>query len=201
MTTIPANYLITEADGDAPMRGLSLTEPWATLVAIGAKKIETRSWGTDYRGPIVIHASVGMATAAADEIRLPGPIQDALRRQGIDPYTGLDLAADAAFSWDNPKAVRALVGAPTTTLMVQTRRRVLAFARLESCERITTHTALPAEPEASFGYYLTGRYMWGIADVVRLPIPYPAIGHLGLWPHHPDPDAALFVAGQKSWQR
>lgn len=34
------------------MRGLSLTQPWATLVAIGAKKIETRSWTTTYRGAL-----------------------------------------------------------------------------------------------------------------------------------------------------
>lgn len=31
------------------MKALSLTQPWATLVAIGAKKIETRSWYTPYR--------------------------------------------------------------------------------------------------------------------------------------------------------
>lgn len=38
---------------------LSLTQPWATLVAIGEKKYETRSWGTSYRGWIGIHASKG----------------------------------------------------------------------------------------------------------------------------------------------
>lgn len=32
------------------MKALTLTQPWATLVAIQAKRIETRSWGTDYRG-------------------------------------------------------------------------------------------------------------------------------------------------------
>lgn len=41
------------------MKALSLTQPWATLVAIGAKKIETRSWSTSYRGPVAIHASKG----------------------------------------------------------------------------------------------------------------------------------------------
>lgn len=28
---------------------LIFTQPWATLVAIGAKRIETRSWSTTYR--------------------------------------------------------------------------------------------------------------------------------------------------------
>ncbi len=38
------------------MRVLTLRQPWATLVAIGAKRIETRSWSTAYRGRILIHA-------------------------------------------------------------------------------------------------------------------------------------------------
>lgn len=40
---------------------ISLLQPWATLVVIGAKKIETRSWNTFYRGKILIHASKGKA--------------------------------------------------------------------------------------------------------------------------------------------
>lgn len=42
--------------GDEVM-SLSLWEPWATLMAIGAKTIETRSWSTSYRGPLLICAS------------------------------------------------------------------------------------------------------------------------------------------------
>lgn len=38
------------------MKTLTLIQPWATLIMIGAKKIETRSWSTKYRGPIAIHA-------------------------------------------------------------------------------------------------------------------------------------------------
>ena len=41
------------------MKLLSLWEPWATLMAIGAKKIETRSWATSYRGWLAIQASKG----------------------------------------------------------------------------------------------------------------------------------------------
>ena len=39
------------------MKVLSLTEPYATLIKIGKKKIETRSWKTNYRGELYIHAS------------------------------------------------------------------------------------------------------------------------------------------------
>lgn len=38
------------------MKALTLYQPCATLVAIGAKQIETRSWATSYRGPLAIHA-------------------------------------------------------------------------------------------------------------------------------------------------
>jgi hypothetical protein len=38
------------------MKAITILQPWASLVAIGAKKIETRSWATKYRGPLAIHA-------------------------------------------------------------------------------------------------------------------------------------------------
>lgn len=41
------------------MHALSLLQPYASLVATGVKKIETRSWGTKHRGPLLIHASLG----------------------------------------------------------------------------------------------------------------------------------------------
>ena len=37
---------------------LSLTEPYATLIKEGKKRIETRSWKTSYRGELYIHASL-----------------------------------------------------------------------------------------------------------------------------------------------
>ena len=39
------------------MKVLSLTQPYASLIKYGYKKIETRSWKTSYRGKIYIHAS------------------------------------------------------------------------------------------------------------------------------------------------
>lgn len=39
------------------MRALSLWQPWASLIALGAKRIETRGWQTSYRGPMAIHAA------------------------------------------------------------------------------------------------------------------------------------------------
>ncbi len=39
------------------MKVLSLIEPYATLIKLGKKKIETRSFKTNYRGELYIHAS------------------------------------------------------------------------------------------------------------------------------------------------
>ena len=40
------------------MKALSIKEPFASLVSLGIKRIETRSWKTNYRGEIYIHASL-----------------------------------------------------------------------------------------------------------------------------------------------
>lgn len=39
------------------MRAISLHQPWASLVALGFKEYETRSWSTQYRGKLLIHAA------------------------------------------------------------------------------------------------------------------------------------------------
>ncbi len=40
------------------MKVLSLTEPFATLIKEKKKLVETRSWKTNYRGELYIHASL-----------------------------------------------------------------------------------------------------------------------------------------------
>lgn len=39
------------------MKAITILQPWANLIACGAKKIETRSWATQYKGQIAIHAA------------------------------------------------------------------------------------------------------------------------------------------------
>lgn len=41
------------------MKALSLRQPYATLIAIGKKTIETRTWSTNYRGKLLIVSSKG----------------------------------------------------------------------------------------------------------------------------------------------
>ncbi len=39
------------------MKALSIQNPWAQLIADGFKRIEVRTWSTDYRGPLLICSS------------------------------------------------------------------------------------------------------------------------------------------------
>ena len=43
------------------MKVLSIKEPFATLIKDGIKIYETRSWKTNYRGEIYIHASLSLS--------------------------------------------------------------------------------------------------------------------------------------------
>lgn len=41
------------------MKAITLLQPWASLVVMGYKTVETRSWTTAYRGRLLIHAGKG----------------------------------------------------------------------------------------------------------------------------------------------
>jgi len=73
------------------VKALTVWQPWATLIASGAKMIETRAWWTAYRGPLAIHAG---ATLRLDcrELCAEEPFRSALRRAGITDPRALPLA-------------------------------------------------------------------------------------------------------------
>lgn len=50
------------------IKAISLWQPWASLVAAGVKRHETRHWSTDYRGPIAIQAAKTIDTAGAPDL-------------------------------------------------------------------------------------------------------------------------------------
>ena len=49
------------------LKAISLWQPWASLIAAGVKRHETRHWPTSYRGPIAIHAAKRLDVAGAPE--------------------------------------------------------------------------------------------------------------------------------------
>lgn len=52
------------------MKAIGLWQPWASAMAFGLKKNETRSWPTTYRGPLLIHAAKKVIPWPSDYIQL-----------------------------------------------------------------------------------------------------------------------------------
>jgi activating signal cointegrator 1 len=125
------------------MKALTLTQPWATLVALEAKRLETRSWRTSYRGPLAIHASKRMSKPAS-LLCWQEPFRTALQAGGYKPEN-----STATNPFDLP------LGA------------VIAVAVLIDIQPITFENQ-PLEPEYSFGDYTPGRFAWILQDIYRL---------------------------------
>ncbi|OAI46870.1 hypothetical protein AYO44_10465 [Planctomycetaceae bacterium SCGC AG-212-F19] len=64
------------------MKCLSLIQPWASLIVLGAKQYETRRWHTTYRGRIAIHASRKFPETARHLCRVE-PFRAALKLAGL----------------------------------------------------------------------------------------------------------------------
>jgi|SRR5579864_5102175 len=141
------------------MKALTLTQPWATLVAMGAKRIETRSWRVSYRGRILIHAAASM----------PGECRN--------------FAVGTAFDDLEVEAQRLGVSNVLDPAVLP-RGAIVASAKLIDC--LPTMDAriqrlLRIGPERRYGDYSEGRWAWLFEDVERMEPPVPAKGSLGLW--------------------
>ena len=73
------------------MKYISLWQPWATLMVVGAKHNETRSWKTNYRGTLGIHAAKYFP-GSNRELCLEEPFRTALEVAG---YRAMDLPLGA----------------------------------------------------------------------------------------------------------
>lgn len=88
------------------MRALTLSQPWATLVIEGHKRIETRSWMTEYRGPLVIHAGVRMGPDERGYAEEWGLVPDSLPRGaaiGTVRLVGCVLFDERHERWQRPE--------------------------------------------------------------------------------------------------
>lgn len=125
------------------VRVLALLQPWATLWAAGAKLIETRGWGTEYRGRIAVHASKGFDRDVRNICTLE-PFVSVLRRLG---YANADQL---------PRGV--IIGAVTLTACE------LMVPAISPSPRGTLSMADPrialGTNEREFGHYEPGRYAW-----------------------------------------
>jgi len=146
------------------MKAITLYEPWASLVALNEKKIETRSWYTSYRGPLAIHAARKIPTWAQRLCR------EFSKLIGIEEYEG---------SW-----------LYYLEHGVGPFGKIVATCNLVDCVRIqiinikSEKTLNPydlSEKEWAFGDYTRGRYAWILKDVHQLKEPIPCKGMQRLW--------------------
>jgi hypothetical protein len=154
------------------VKALTLTQPWATLVAIGAKRIETRSWNTYYRGSLAIHASKKWTQEGWD-LCDEDPFFSTLS-QDVPGFSRI-VRDDEGF-----KDVR-------TEPLVLPLGCIIAICELVDVSKIyrigncATVLIPPPDPELSFGDYTPDRYAWILGNIQPLPEPIPAKGSLGLW--------------------
>ena len=163
------------------MKAITLWQPWATLLAIGAKKYETRSWATNYRGPIAIHAAQRPAHKIFSEL---------IEYQTAKTMFECLRTYDIWFPADLPHGC------------------IIATAELIGCHQIVRYGGrgmssqgpgwldtedgiyLPTEQELMFGDWTPGRYAWELTNVKLLPKPIRAKGAQGLWNwDESDPDS------------
>lgn len=161
------------------MKALTLTQPWASLVAIGEKRIETRSWKTSYRGPLAIHAAKRMPADAIDICERP-PFREALRRHIWGP-SGMPC------------------GSVIATARLVDCRPIELCDRCDGCGWHESGKAwkticcacggsggrligitISAE-EIAFGNFGAGRFAWFLGDIQPRPELIAARGALGLW--------------------
>ncbi len=147
------------------MKALTLTQPWASLVALGLKHIETRSWSTGYRGPLAIHAAKGFPNDCK-ELCIEEPFRSVLLVAGIGGASELPrgemIATAKLLGCVRIVHPRALIAEAHRTLMGR------------DFEPLT-------DQEMAFGDYTPGRYAWVIGEVQMLEDPIVVKGALGLW--------------------
>ena len=121
------------------MKVITIKQPWATLIVEGYKRFEFRSWKTNYRGDILIHAGKGIDKEAMERLKkyLPDEIPigkiigkatltdcvpmskdfaDMLSKENNDIYTTHSFSRNYGFKLenveklDNPIEIRGQLG-------------------------------------------------------------------------------------------
>lgn len=141
------------------MKAISLWQPWATLIAIGAKQFETRSWATSYRGPLAIHASKRKVDVSE-----------------LNP-TIVKTLLDAGFTGTGQLPLGCIVCIVDLTAVISAYDAVL-LPRFKH----------GSSAEVAFGNYTPGRWVWKLENVQPVDN-IPARGSQGFWEWDTDTDA------------
>jgi hypothetical protein len=135
------------------MKCLSIRQPWATLIVLGAKRIENRSWETKYRGPLLIHASAALDcdwNAVLEPGELIGPDEEVEVKGGRFVLPAI-----------NSLPLSAIIGVVT----------------LADCRRFED---LPKELQ-EHPFASEGCWCWVLEEPKQLAKPFPCKGQLRLW--------------------
>lgn len=161
------------------MKAISLWQPWATLVAVGAKHIETRSWGTRYRGPVAIHAA--RTTVQLNALR-ECPHFHAVLASGVIGFPLGEIIATAHLAdvWRVERLERAHRNR-NTELDSGIAETLRFWGHDEDTIRRSLHRWDLTDQERAFGDYSAGRFGWLLDDVVKLDRPIPFRGKQGLF--------------------
>lgn len=149
------------------MKTISLWQPWATLIVIGAKRIETRDWSTGYRGPLAIHAAKQFAQDERETCTME-PFRSALIAGGICKLRDLPLGA--------------VIGTVTLVDCIKIPEGTPCEGKLLGEGKLVRGVKLPPDgDECDFGNFTAGRYAWVMTEPFRFPLPMPYRGERGLF--------------------
>ena len=148
------------------MKAITLWQPWAQLVALRAKRFETRCWKTHYRGPLAIHAALEFS-AESRALCCREPFSTALLGNEDLPLGCVIAICDLAAVFPTSPDKDAL------------------FAPVQHWP----------QSDLPFGDFSPGRYAWQLENVRALEVPIPARGAQGFW-HWDEAALGLHAANQ-----
>lgn len=148
---------------EVEVRVLSLLQPWASLLVFGEKQVETRSWKTDYRGPVAIHASMNDEYVAS----IPGI---------LDPFINMMCRRPDIISDEERQALlKSLATAIDDYLFMKSFGqklidrygtcnwnfgKIIGIGELVDCVPTSQIKTGLSEREISLGDYSDGRWAW-----------------------------------------
>lgn len=158
------------------MKGLSLWQPWASLIMTGAKKFETRSWRTGYRGPLVIYAAKGGLPKWELKDYLHGRLFGDVFQRGLAPLARAYCVANGREYND-----RMRMGIEDLPF-----GKALGIVDLVDCIPTDTMSLTQIGEDYPFGDFSPGRYAWKLENLRPFEKPIQSKGAQGLF--HPNLD-------------
>jgi hypothetical protein len=143
-------------------------QPWATLLIIGAKGIETRGWATNFRGLIAIHSAKKLDDDAMTLMQTPA-FQRALATR--------------------PLTLGTVLGTIEVTNCVKILKLREVSNPINGAKHMSALLANGREvtgDELAFGDYSPGRFAWITTHPQPFTQPVPARGAQGLWTWRPE---------------